>query len=276
PSAGDPESNLLLPADDPAIFGLDVDGLADQWRFAMERAPMSAEAMTGADRRAQRLGMPTARLMEHAGTAVAAVAHAVAVEHGRWGSGPILVLAGPGNNGGDGFVAARRLAQRGAQVVVGFVSSAARPEGQATGPNWDRLGAIANVSRIHAEGARDVAVLAQGIERAAVIVDALLGTGVRGALREPIRSAVDLTRRAREAGVPVVAVDTPTPDGGRPHERRGIRSGRPSRRHRHVPSAQGRPPDEEGRRNGRPSPRRAYRHPGRGRSWLTRGRIELR
>ena len=209
-SAGDPEANLLLPADDPAIFGLDVDGLADQWRFAMERAPMSAEAMTGADRRAQRLGMPTARLMEHAGTAVAAVAHAVAVEHGRWGSGPILVLAGPGNNGGDGFVAARRLALRGAQVVVGFVSSAPRPEGQATGPNWDRLGAIANISRIHAAGARDVAVLGQGIERAAVIVDALLGTGVRGALREPIRSAVELIGRAREAGVPVVAVDTPT------------------------------------------------------------------
>ena len=49
-----------------------------------------------------------------------------------------------------------------------------------------------------------------GIDKAAVIVDALLGTGVRGALREPIRSAVELIRRARAAGVPVVAVDTPT------------------------------------------------------------------
>ena len=50
----------------------------------------------------------------------------------------------------------------------------------------------------------------QGIEKAAVIVDALLGTGVRGALREPIRSAVELIVRARAAGIPVVAVDTPT------------------------------------------------------------------
>jgi NAD(P)H-hydrate epimerase len=42
------------------------------------------------------------------------------------------------------------------------------------------------------------------------VIDALLGTGVRGALRDPIRSAVELIERARAAGMPVVAVDTPT------------------------------------------------------------------
>jgi NAD(P)H-hydrate epimerase len=50
----------------------------------------------------------------------------------------------------------------------------------------------------------------QGIDRAAIIVDALLGSGVRGALREPIRSAVEVVVRARTAGIPVVAIDTPT------------------------------------------------------------------
>jgi NAD(P)H-hydrate epimerase len=50
----------------------------------------------------------------------------------------------------------------------------------------------------------------QGIEKAAVLVDALLGTGVRGALRDPVRSAVELINKARATGVPVVAVDTPT------------------------------------------------------------------
>jgi NAD(P)H-hydrate epimerase len=58
--------------------------------------------------------------------------------------------------------------------------------------------------------ARDVAILGQGLERAAVVVDALLGTGVRGTLREPIRSAVELIARAREAAIPVASVDTPT------------------------------------------------------------------
>ena len=53
-------------------------------------------------------------------------------------------------------------------------------------------------------------MLLNGLERVALVVDALLGTGVAGPLREPIRSAVDLIARARAAGVPVLAVDTPT------------------------------------------------------------------
>jgi ADP-dependent NAD(P)H-hydrate dehydratase / NAD(P)H-hydrate epimerase len=199
-----------LPADDPSIFELDLAGLSLRWAAAMRRPPMSAEAMTGADRRAQALGVPAATLMEHAGTAAAAVTRALAERTERWGTGPILVLCGPGNNGGDGFVAARRLARLGARVVVVLVAAEAHPTGPSSGPNWDRLGAEPNVERIHAPVARDVAVLAQGIEKASIVVDALLGTGVRGALREPIRSAVELVRRARELGVPVVAVDTPT------------------------------------------------------------------
>jgi NAD(P)H-hydrate epimerase len=53
-------------------------------------------------------------------------------------------------------------------------------------------------------------MLDHGIERASIVVDALLGTGVRGELREPIRSAVEVINRARAALVPVLAVDTPT------------------------------------------------------------------
>jgi NAD(P)H-hydrate epimerase len=189
---------------------MDLAELADRWSSAMERPPISGEMMTGADRRAQALGVPRAKLMEHAGTAVAAAARALAVHTGRWETGPILVLCGPGNNGGDGFVAARRLARIGAAVVVGFVATEPRPAGETSGRNWDRLAAQPNVTRIHVAAARDLAILGQGIDRAAVVVDALLGTGVRGALREPIRSAVDLVRRAHDARVPVLAVDTPT------------------------------------------------------------------
>ena len=56
--------------------------------------------------------------MEHAGTAVAAAVRAVAADQGRLGVGPILVLCGPGNNGGDGLVAARRLGRLGLPVVA--------------------------------------------------------------------------------------------------------------------------------------------------------------
>lgn len=175
----------------------------------MSRPPIGAEAMTGADRRAQGLGVPGIRLMEHAGVAVGAAARALAIDQDRWGQ-QVLVMCGPGNNGGDGFVAARWLARHGGHVVVALVAAQA-PHGPGDAArNWDRLAREPAVSRVHVPVPRDVAMLAQGVERVGVVVDALLGTGVRGVLREPIRSAVEAVNRARSAGVPVVAVDTPT------------------------------------------------------------------
>ena len=199
-----------LPAADPEIFELDLRGLRQRWADRAALPPIGAEAMTGADRRAQLLGVPEERLMEHAGTAVAAAVHALAVDTDRWGTGPIVILCGPGNNGGDGFVAARRLALAGAEVVVLVAATDARPRNATSARNWDRIAADQGIAKVHAPVARDVQVFGQGIEKAAVVVDALLGTGVRGVLREPIRSAVDLAIRARSRGVPVVAVDTPT------------------------------------------------------------------
>ena len=126
---------LPLPADDPAIFELDLRGLRRRLGGARRRCPpISAETMTGADRRAQALGMPEVRLMEHAGTAVAAAVRALAADLDRWGTGPIVILCGPGNNGGDGYVAARRLALAGAPVIVAVVAAEARPTGAVGGP----------------------------------------------------------------------------------------------------------------------------------------------
>jgi NAD(P)H-hydrate epimerase len=208
-SASDP-ADEILPADDPEILELDLRGLRSHWAAAAARPPMTAAAMTGADHKAQALGIPGERLMEHAGAAVAAAARALAVDTERWGRGPIVILCGPGNNGGDGLVAARRLAAVGAAVVVALVAPEARPSTRDAARNWDRIVRDERLTIVHAPVARDVALLGNGIEKAAIVVDALLGTGVRGPLREPIRSAVALINRARAAMVPVLAVDTPT------------------------------------------------------------------
>jgi NAD(P)H-hydrate epimerase len=199
-----------LPADDPGLFELDLRGLRRRWAPAAARGPIGAEAMAGADLRAQALGVPGRQLMEHAGTAVAAATKALAEATGRWGRAPILVLAGPGNNGGDGFVAAGRLAAAGASVVAVLVSTNPRPATPDAARAWDRLGAEPRVNRVHASNPPELSMLGQHVERAAVVVDALLGTGVHGVLRDPVRSAVELVLRARAKGVPVVAVDTPT------------------------------------------------------------------
>jgi NAD(P)H-hydrate epimerase len=199
-----------LPADDPELMTLDLRGLRERWAAAAARAPITAEAMAGADHRAQARGVPGERLMEHAGTAVAAAARALAVDTDRWGHGPIVILVGPGNNGGDGLVAARRLAAAGAAVVVALVAPGARPSTPDAARNWDRIVRDPRITIVHTAVARDVAMLGHGIDKAAIVVDALLGTGVRGDLREPIRSAVEVINRARAALVPVLAVDTPT------------------------------------------------------------------
>ncbi|MCI0583779.1 MAG: NAD(P)H-hydrate epimerase [Chloroflexi bacterium] len=199
-----------LPADDRELFSLDLRGLRARWAGAAARAPIGAEAMTGADLRAQALGVPGERLMEHAGAAVAAAVHAIAAATGRAGKGPVLVLCGPGNNGGDGFVAARRLAEAGTEVIAALVSTAPRPSTRDAARNWDRLNGLSRVTRVQTPVARDTAILAADVDRASVVVDALLGTGVRGSLREPIRGAVELVAKARALGIPIVAVDTPT------------------------------------------------------------------
>lgn len=215
PSASTPPAtggapDLPLPADDPELFELGLRELRRHWAATAARPPMTAAAMTGADLKAQALGVSGARLMEHAGTAVAAAARALALDTGRWGHGPIVIFVGPGNNGGDGLVAARRLAAAGTRVVVALVASEARPSTPDAARNWDRIVRDERVTIVHTPVARDVALLGHGIEKAAIIVDALLGTGVRGPLREPIRSAVELINRARGEMVPVLAVDTPT------------------------------------------------------------------
>ena len=95
-------------------------------------------------------------------------------------------------------------------MIVAVVAAEARPRGASAARNWDRIARDTGITKVHLPVARDVAMFGLGVEKAAVVVDALLGTGVRGALREPIRSAVEVIGRARAGGVPVVAVDTPT------------------------------------------------------------------
>ena len=208
PAAAD--STTPLPADDPELFGLDLRGLRRRWASAGDRSPIGSEGMTGADLKAQKLGMPGQRLMEHAGAAVAAAVKAIAEATERWRKGPILILCGPGNNGGDGFVAARYLARAGADVIAVLVADEAVPSTPDATRNWNRLDREARLTRIHARTAVELNVLARDVDRASVVVDALLGTGVQGELRDPIRSAVELVLRARAAKVPIVAVDTPT------------------------------------------------------------------
>lgn len=208
----DPTTRLALPVSDPVIFEAetDVDVLSDRWRQQARLEPMTAAEMRGADARAQRLGVRGEWLMEQAGTAVAAATLALMRSTDRSLDSLALILCGPGNNGGDGLVAARLLATHGVGCEVVLLSANGRPSTPDAALNWERLEGLDRAHRVATVRESDVALYLNGIERAGVVVDALLGTGVSGILREPVRTAVDVAVRAREAQVPVLAVDTPT------------------------------------------------------------------
>jgi NAD(P)H-hydrate epimerase len=152
-------------------------------------SPAESEAW---DAQAERAGIARDTLMDAAGRAAAAVvARRFA---GALGNGA-LVAAGPGNNGGDGWVLARALHQAGIAVWVASPTEGSRSPLCETA----RTRALAQgVREVPPDGPWPVPGLA---------VDALLGTGARGAPRAPVAS---LAERLRELRVPLVALDGPT------------------------------------------------------------------
>ena len=141
--------------------------------------------------------------------------------------------------------------------------------GRATPPRTGSASrAWSPVTRMHAPVARDVAILGQGIDKAGVVVDALLGTGVSGRLREPVtrrrRGHRSRPRRRRARSSPSTrptAVDLTSGDPSRP--------GRPRRPHRDLPPPEDRAAHEDRPSARRPGARRADRDPAGGRPCLT-------
>ena len=148
--------------------------------------------MAEADRRTIAAGTPGFELMERAGRAVANAAAARCPLGAR-----IVVACGPGNNGGDGFVAARVLAERGCPVQVFLLGSREALTGDAAAAARKWTGAV--------EPMHGAALAGAG-----VIIDALFGAGLSRPLTGLAREAVEAVERAGHAGVPIVAVDLPS------------------------------------------------------------------
>ena len=145
----------------------------------------TAEQMRALDSWAiDELGIPSLELMEAAGSAVAAAV--VDLEP----TAPVRIVCGKGNNGGDGLVAARRLAEQGveAEALLLWGADELSPDARA---NYDRLsGSGAGVRQV------DPAGLSDALAQAGVVVDALLGTGFSGSPRAPLDSAIACAERA--------------------------------------------------------------------------------
>jgi hydroxyethylthiazole kinase-like uncharacterized protein yjeF len=155
---------------------------------------LTADRMAAVDENAAALGVPRKQLMESSGNAVADAVRAEATP-----GDAVALVCGRGNNGGDAFVAARFLSPF--DVTVHLLG---RPESIRTDiarENWTALQRADVDTRV----VRDSRALSLGDPD--VVVDAMLGTGVTGALRQPERATA---RAINDADATVVAVDVPS------------------------------------------------------------------
>src|SRR5271155_276991 len=157
---------------------------------------LDAETMRAVDRWAIDVrGVPSLELRERAGAGVTRAVERLAPD------GPVAVVCGKGNNGGDGLVVARLLREAARSVTV----VCAAPPGDFAGD------ARVNLERLPGEAPLELIEDREGSERAlaeaSVIVDALLGTGFEGEPRGAVGEAIEAVNAAR---TPVVSVDVPS------------------------------------------------------------------
>ncbi|MDR1320064.1 MAG: NAD(P)H-hydrate dehydratase [Gracilibacteraceae bacterium] len=168
----------------------------------MDSRLVTAAQMRRLDARAiADFGLPSAVLMENAALAVAAAAEKFPAVH----AGLTVILAGKGNNGGDGLAAARQLAVRGRRTAVFFMGREedARGDAALNLQLYQRMGG--QVTYQGDEGA--FALWQRALRHAALVVDALYGTGFHGRLPEAVRPWL---QAADDCAAPVLAVDIPS------------------------------------------------------------------
>jgi hydroxyethylthiazole kinase-like uncharacterized protein yjeF len=166
---------------------------------------LTAEEMREVDRlTTERYGVPSLTLMENAGTSVAEFMRRRFPNLARQ---RIVVLCGKGNNGGDGFVVARKLQEMGAKPVVYSFAAADEMRGDAASnrSRWEQAAGELHV----VDGTRALASAKATVNDYEIIVDALLGTGVRGAVEGNLREVIEAVNRRRREQT-VVAVDIPS------------------------------------------------------------------
>ena len=161
---------------------------------------VTAAQMKAIDRAAiEEHGIPAARLMENAGRAVADEAMKMVK------AGPVLVLSGYGNNGGDGLVAARHLLQAGYVVTV-FLTGTPKPFTPETEANFAAL-AMLGVNPVVVASQKDIDSIFGDLAKCSLIIDAIFGIGMRGGLDGFFTR---LITRINALGAPIIAVDLPS------------------------------------------------------------------
>jgi ADP-dependent NAD(P)H-hydrate dehydratase / NAD(P)H-hydrate epimerase len=175
---------------------------------------LNTQQMREADRQTiDEIGLPSIVLMENAGRQAVAAMEAAFED---LGTSKVGVICGRGNNGGDGFVVARTLAQRGIEALVFLLGSVSEIRGDAR-TNLEILGRL-GLTVVEISNAQEWELHFSEISDCELIVDAIVGTGFHGSLTGMLETVVaDLNG----LGVPIVAIDLPTGVSADTHELSG-------------------------------------------------------
>jgi hydroxyethylthiazole kinase-like uncharacterized protein yjeF len=164
---------------------------------------LTAAQMREADRYTiEEIGIPSLVLMENAGRQVVA---AIEAGYEERLNGRVAVLSGRGNNGGDGFVVARTLLQRGVDCAVFVIGAVADVRGDAR-INLDILGRL-GVTVVEINDEQTWELHFSEISQCTLIVDAIFGTGLKSALGGMLETVV---ADINASGIPIVAIDLPS------------------------------------------------------------------
>src|ERR1700722_2360683 len=160
---------------------------------------LTAEEMGAADKRSVEMGVPVWTLMLNAGGAVAKFALRQFA-----GDGLVVAVCGKGNNGGDGLVAASKMAEAGRKVRVALLGRADELKGET-----ERAFYLVKITKpeIDVREVADELELHRALEGAELVLDAVVGTGFKPPLRGLATSARDLIAKSNAK---VVAVDLPS------------------------------------------------------------------
>ncbi len=171
---------------------------------------ITTEEMKKIEEEYHNLGYSRTLMMENAGRAVA---DEIERRIDPLKDVKIVILCGTGNNGGDGASAARHLALRGYNVEVFLLGEMDKVRTEEARTMWKAL-SLMNIRVLEVLREEDLMEYEEEIENADVVVEAMLGTGVKGEVREPVATAIDIVNRSKGL---VVAVDLPSglnPDTG--------------------------------------------------------------
>src|SRR5258705_11885686 len=158
----------------------------------------------------EEIGIPSLVLMENAGRQVVA---AIEAAYEARLNGRVAVLCGRGNNGGDGFVVARTLLQRGIDAAVFVIGALAEVRGDAK-ENLEILGRL-GVTVVEIADEQSWELHFSEISQCTLIVDAIFGTGLKSALRGMMETVV---ADVNAASIPIVSIDLPSGlSGDTPH-----------------------------------------------------------